>query len=62
MVRCFQAGHKSPSNSANSDIATLRISSLAGMGNCEFAPHQFFPQQEDEEDPPIPTTNPLYEG
>ncbi|XP_032795630.2 cadherin-99C isoform X2 [Daphnia magna] len=57
-------------NSANSDIATLRFSSLAGMGHCEFAPHQFFPEQEEEDlssmiiydDPPIPTTNPLYEG
>ncbi|XP_046657764.1 cadherin-99C-like isoform X2 [Daphnia pulicaria] len=57
-------------NSANADIATLRFSSLAGMGHCEFAPHQFFPEQEEEDvssmiiydDPPIPTTNPLYEG
>lgn len=43
-----------------SDIATLRISSLAGSGNCEFSPAQFFPEEPEES--PIPTANPLYEG
>jgi hypothetical protein len=69
---CVVLGHhiNGALNSANADIATLRFSSLAGMGHCEFAPHQFFPEQEEEDvssmiiydDPPIPTTNPLYEG
>lgn len=50
----YTSENKSPSTSIESDIATLRISSLAGNGGCEFTPHQFFKQ--------IPTSNPLYEG
>lgn len=50
-------GHKSTPSSSNSDIATLRISRLAGKGRCEFSPNQFFKRES-----PIPTTNPLYEG
>ena len=41
----------------DSDIATLRISSLAGNGGCEFTPNQFLNQI-----PAIPTSNPIYEG
>jgi len=51
------SGHKSTPSSCNSDIATLRISRLAGKGRCEFSPNQFFKRES-----PIPTTNPLYEG
>lgn len=55
------AGHKGVGGSgASSDIATLRISSLAGNGNCEFSPAEFFPEEQEES--PIPTANPLYEG
>ena len=35
--------------SSDSDIATLRISSLAGSGNCEFAPHQFFASADEQQ-------------
>jgi protocadherin-15 len=51
-------GGGSSDRSMTDDIATLRISSLAGSGNCEFAPHHFFataaaaavPNDEDDED------------
>ena len=71
------SGNATASSSTPSDIATLRISSLAGSGHCEFAPHHFFPgQHHDDEDTDghgasggsarptggIPTANPLYEG
>ena len=72
--------HVFPGGSTNAndsdDIATLRISSLAGSGNCEFAPHQFFSgggggsvdcYDHNITDgggggDGIPTANPLYEG
>lgn len=53
----YSSENKSPSSSMDSDIATLRISSLAGNGGCEFTPNQFLNQI-----PAIPTSNPIYEG
>ncbi len=57
--------HQQHSSGSSADIATLRISSLAGSGHCEFAPAHFFPSISTEgsggrEDQP--TSNPLYEG